>query len=109
MEGFVLRTRDQLKLEVICKVYDGRMNRREAQRLLNISERTLRRYVKKYSVDGIKFIKHGNFKRAPKNKISEDLRKLVQKITIEKYYDFNVTHLKEKILEELGVKVNYET
>jgi transposase len=109
MEGFVLRTKDQLKLEVICKVYDGRMNRLEAQRLLNISERTLRRYVKKYSVDGIKFIKHGNFRRAPKNKTSEGLRKLVQKIAQEKYYDFNITHLREKILEELGVRINYET
>lgn len=104
----MLRVEDQLKLEIVCKVSDGRMNRNEAIRLLSVSERTLRRYLKSYKENGIAFLRHGNFRRAPANKTDQALKRQVQELIRTRYYDFNISHLQEKLVEE-GVRVKYET
>lgn len=109
MERFIVRAKDQLKLEVICKVSSGHMSRFDGQILLNVSERTLRRYLKEYANKGIAFIRHGNCLRSPPNKISDDLKKKVINLIQEKYFDFNVCHLQEVLKEELGQAIKYET
>jgi hypothetical protein len=68
MEGLFLKRRDQLCLELVLKVVAGEMRPEQAEQLLGISERTLRRYLKEYRKKGIGFIRHGNKGRAPANK-----------------------------------------
>lgn len=109
MGDFTVRAKDQLKLEVICKVFKGHLSRHEGQQLLNISERTLRRYLSSYDKHGVAFLRHGNFRRRPVNKVNEDLKKKVQNLIELKYFDFNVLHLQEMLKEELGEKIKYET
>jgi predicted XRE-type DNA-binding protein len=41
MEGFVLKKRNQLRLDVLMKVRQGKMKRREAEQVLGVSEPTL--------------------------------------------------------------------
>lgn len=107
MEGFIVRAKDQLKLEVIYKVLSGHMPRLDGQVILGVSERTLRRYLRDYKNEGVSFIRHGNFKRAPVNRLSVDLKLQVQNLIRDKYFDFNMTHLREKLIEELGVTIKY--
>jgi len=109
VEGFTLKAKDQLKLETIYKIARGEMSRLDGQTLLRVSERTLRRYLKKYKEKGIYFVKHGNFQRAPVNRLPLDLKSEVQKLTQEKYFDFNMQHLREKLVEDLGIDVKYPT
>lgn len=104
-----MQARDQLKLEVIHKIAKGQMNRFDGQTLLQVSERTLRRYLEAYKKEGISFLRHGNFRKAPANKLPLELKSRVQKLVQEKYFDFNLLHLQEKLFEELGFKIKYQT
>ncbi len=109
MGEMILKTKDQLKLEIICKVHSGELDRNEAKLALDISERTLRRYLRKYRQVGISFLFHGNKRRNPVNKTQDIFKKKIQDLILEKYFDFNVLHLKEKLEEEIGMKLKYPT
>ena len=109
VEGFIMRAKDQLKLEVICKVSSGHMSRFDGQKILCVSERTLRRYLKQYEDKGIAFIRHGNCLRSPPNKTPDEFKKKVQQLIQDKYFDFNVCHLQDVLKEELGQLIRYET
>lgn len=104
-----MKTKDQLKLEIIYKIRSGHMSRFDGQTILQISERTLRRYLREYDNEGIAFLRHGNCHRSPPNKLPDELKKTVLRLIQEKYFDFNVSHLREKLNEELGQLIKYET
>lgn len=104
-----MKVKDQLKLEVVHKVVKGQMQRLEGQVILGVSERTLRRYVRDYKEEGISFLRHGNWRRSPVNLTSVALKNEVQQLIRETYFDFNMVHLKEKLFEELGIKIKYAT
>jgi transposase len=99
---------DLLVLEVIAKVEAKKLTRFEAETLLQISNRTLKRYLQDYREEGIAFIRHGNKSRAPKNKLAPDLKRQVQNLMKEKYFDFNMVHAIEKLREE-GIDIKRET
>ena len=109
MEGFILKAKDQLKLEVIYKILSGQMEQRDGQVILKVSERTLRRYLSDYSKEGMSFVRHGNWKRSPVNLTPIKLKLKVQKLIQETYFDFNMTHLREKLAEDLDIKIKYAT
>jgi transposase-like protein len=109
MEEMILKSKDQLKLEIVHKTYSGELDRAEACQALKVSKRTLRRYISNYREKGISFLVHGNKKREPVNKTQKVFKKKVQNLIIEKYFDFNVCHLQEKLEEELGMKLTYST
>lgn len=100
---------DQLKIEVICKYESGRITSETACRLLQISERTLRRYVARYKAEGLGFFRHRNRRRRPWNKKPDEIKHAVQKIMKEVLYDFNMTHAREKIRLNYGINIPQET
>ncbi len=109
MGEMILKSKDQLKLEIVLKTYSGELDRAEACQALCVSERTLRRYISEYRERGLSFLVHGNKNRPPVNKTHEVFKKKVQDLILEKYFDFNVCHLQEKLEEELGMKIVYST
>lgn len=109
MEEMILKSKDQLRLEIVHKTCAGELDRPEACAALQVSERTLRRYIRGYREQGISFLVHGNRRREPVNKTHEVFKKKVQDLILEKYFDFNVCHLQEKLEEELGMKMTYST
>jgi transposase len=109
MREIILKSKDQLKLEIVHKTGSGELDRAEASKALGVSQRTLRRYIRGYREHGISFLVHGNRRRAPVNKTQSVFKKRVQDLILEKYFDFNVCHLKEKIEEELGIRMTYST
>lgn len=104
-----MRVKDQLKLEIVHKIVSGQMERFDGQVILGVSERTLRRYILAFSKSGISFVRHGNFRRAPMNRLSVAFKLQVQKLVQETYFDFNLVHLREKLFEDLGLQVKYAT
>lgn len=99
----------QFKIDIISKVNDGKIKIHNAKKLLNKSIRTIERYLKEYRSTGFLFAIHKNVNKKPVNKISDDLKSSVQKLIKEKYFDFNLCHLKEKLESDENIFVNRES
>ena len=109
MEGVFLKGKEQRELQIIYKASSGQMSRKEARTLLQVSERTVGRLIAQFRAEGISYIVHGNRNRAPANRTSDDVKKRVLTLVREKYFDFNMTHALQMILEETGVRIPRET
>lgn len=105
---FSLSKKQQLKLEVIVKVCTGLMPRQKAIQLLQCSERTLRRYIRDYEHRDILCVQHKNTGKIPHNKSAPEIKEMVHFLIKNKYYDFNILHLQEK-LQEHGLDIKRET
>ena len=99
----------QLTVDVIAKVVQGKVSIINAAKLLNKSRRTVERYLQRYQQDGIQFIVHRNTGRAPANKLPDGLKRQVQSLIKEKYYDVNLQHLAELLDSHEGIQIKRET
>jgi len=57
---FLVGAKAQLKLDVITKVEQGKIPRKQARQILGKSERTLERYIASFRKEGVVFVRHGN-------------------------------------------------
>jgi transposase len=108
-EGIFMGKRHQLKYEIVCKYEAGQITCQTACKLLGISDRTLRRYVQRYKIRGLGFVRHGNRGRKPANTTASEIKEVVQRLMREVLYDFNMTHAREKIESHYGLKIPRET
>lgn len=99
----------QLTVDIIAKVAEGKMDIVNASKLLNRSRRTLERYLQKYRKQGIQFVVHQNTGKSPSNRSCDDLKRTVQRLIKEKYFDVNLSHLAELLVENEGIHVKRET
>jgi transposase len=81
-EGIFLKTKDQLLAEIIYKISSKQITRSDGLRLLEVSERTLERYLRDFRKEGIAFVCHGNRRKSPVNKTSEELKKTIQALVL---------------------------
>lgn len=102
-------SQSQLTVDIITKVAEGKIDLVNAAKLLNKSRRTIERYLQRYQKVGIQFVVHQNTGKVPVNKSSTQLKKQVQKLIKERFYDFNLTHLGEKLETEHGILIKRET
>lgn len=106
----VIMSAEQLtKLQIVSKVAEKKMPRLDARTILQVSERTLRRYLRAYEEKGPLFLKHGNKGRSPSNKKPSEFKQAIQSLIREKYFDFNMLHLQEKLFENENLTVKYDT
>lgn len=106
---FTMTAQDQLILDVVAKIMARKISKKDGQKILGISERTLRRYLAEYQKRGVLFVKHGNCNKSPVNRSPEGLKKKVQALVMEKYFDFNLTHCLEKLNGDESIQINRET
>lgn len=99
----------QLTVDIIAKVVEGRITIANAAKLLSKSRRTIERYVKQYQQVGIQFAVHGNSGKAPPNKTPVSIKKAIQKLIQEKYYDLNLLHLAEQLATNENIVIKRET
>lgn len=104
-----MKAEKQLKLDTIGLLNLNKISLFEARQLLNVSERTIFRYLDDFKAKGPGFVFHGNTGKAPKNKTSVIDLQLAANLMKEKYFDFNLTHALEKLSKEDGLKINRET
>lgn len=110
MKGNVYTMTEINKMIVIQSVIDNIRTGKEASNTLNLSERQIWRLVKKAKEGGIDKIKHGNYNRIPKNKISNDIVEKV--ITLKKTYQYecaNFKHFTELLSERENINLSYST
>ena len=99
----------QLTVDIIAKVAEGKIDIVNAAKLLNKSRRTIERYLRKYQKVGIQFVVHKNSGKSPVNKISDDVKRAVQALIKEKYFDVNLAHLQELLKDNEQTQVKRET
>jgi len=99
----------QLTVDIIAKVAEGKMDIIHAAKLLDKSRRTIERYLKKYRKVGIQFVVHQNNGRSPANKSPDEVKRAVQVLIKEKYFDVNLTHLRELLEDNEKIQVKRET
>ena len=105
----IMDSKAQLTVDIISKVAQGKINIINAAKLLNKSRRTIERYLQRYQQVGIQFIVHRNTGRAPANKVPDSLKRQVQSLIKEKYYDVNLQHLAELLATHEGIQIKRET
>lgn len=105
----IMDSKQQITVDIISKVTEGRMSICSAMQLLQKSRRTIERYLQQYKVQGLKFILHGNSGKAPINKLSTKLKSQVQTLIKEKYYDVNLQHLSELLEQRENIYIKRET
>lgn len=93
-----LKANEQLKLDIVSRVHAGKITFQHALKILNKSESTLFRYLKKYQENGAIFALHKNKNIKPINKTTPEKEELIVKLCKSKYYDFNRTHAWEKLV-----------
>jgi transposase len=104
----IMSAREQLKIDIVLKVLTGEFTREQGSSILEISDRTLRRYLDAYKTKGILFCKHGNYGNEPPNKTNLALKNQIISCVKEKYFDFNMLHSLEMLGKE-NLYVNRET
>ena len=109
LRTIVMDSKAQLTVDIIAKVAEGRITIANAVKLLNKSRRTIERYVKRYQEVGIQFTVHGNSGKSPPNKTPTSIKKTVQTLIKEKYFDLNLLHLAEQLEVNENIIVKRET
>ncbi len=100
---------EQLTYRIIEDYRLGKISKKESALILNVSEKTIQRRAKSVREKGLYGVKHGNIGRSPHNKIDADVKSEIVRIVGEKYYDFNLLHAREKIIDEGKPSVSYAT
>lgn len=105
----ILKTSEQLKVDVVSRVHAGKISFQHALKILNKSESTLFRYLKEYQEQGALFAVHKNKNKKPINKTNPEFEAEVVRLCKELYFDFNRTHAWEKLRELHQIKIPKDT
>ena len=105
----MMDSKAQLTVDVVVKVAEGKITIVNAAKLLNKSRRTVERYLQRYQKIGIQFVIHRNTGKAPVNKTPDSLKRQVQALIKEKYFDVNLMHLAELLESNENIVVKRET
>jgi len=92
-----------------CDVIYGKLTICEFSLLINKSYRQSQRIINNIKMNGMSALIHGNKKKKPWNKHSDELKIYVIDIYSRYYRNFNIKHFQEMIKAEHQIIVNYET
>ena len=105
----LMNGKDRTKLKVISLAVEKVIKQREAAEKLELSERQVRRLVRRYKKDGDKGLVHKLRGRPSARRISQEVVEEVIKKYAEKYKGFGMTLANEKFLEIEGIVISRET
>jgi transposase len=97
------------RLHVIHKVVEGSLTQVRAAEMISLSERQIRRIVKRIGAEGDKGIQHRSRGKESGRKTPKKLVERVRQLYQEKYQGFGPTLTAEKLFELEGIKVSKET
>ena len=103
----LLTMKDVKRYDIIKEVLTKRLKGIEASELLGITPVHLSRLKKKVKEQGLKGLMRCG-REAPNKKI-DGLSTAVSELYSKYYYDFNVSHFNEKLLEIHKTKLSYES
>ena len=108
-DGYLMREIDRKRLKVISVAANKRIKQWEAGDKLEISERQVRRLVRRYRAEGDKGLIHRLRGCESARKIKEEIRDKIVDIYVEKYKGFGPTLAQEKLAEVEDIKISRES
>lgn len=109
MKGSYFTMKELNKLRIIHKAMDKDITQKDASQLLNISERQVRKIIRKIKDKGDIGIKHQNTFNKPIRTIKDDLKLKIIDLKLNKYSDTNFSHFKELLVENENINLSYST
>ena len=97
------------RLHVIHRVIEGSITQVGAAEIMSLSERQIRRIVKRIGVEGDKGIQHRSRGKESNRKVPKSLIERVVRLYREKYQGFGPTLTAEKLFEIEGIEVSKES
>jgi transposase len=91
---------------VLNHLEKGTVKAREAEEMLGICLRQVRRLLAAYRRKGAGGLVHGNRGRKPSNALDDSIREKVTELARSKYTGFNTQHFTEKLCEQEDIKVS---
>jgi transposase len=101
--------REAKRLHIIHQALDEQITQTEAARLIDISDRQIRRMIRRIREEGDEGICHRSRGKASNHLIPKKVKERVLKLFREEYHDFNLAHATEKLFEVHGLTINDET
>jgi transposase len=105
----MLRQKDLKRLHVMHKVLEGTMTQAEAADLISLTERQIRRIVKRIRQEGDKGIGHAARGKPSNRKLPKKLKNRIVRLYTTTYPDFGPTLFTEKLEEREGIVISRET
>lgn len=104
-----LYTMNEIKrISIIQSVIDKKRTQKEAANALNISDRQIRKLVKRFKEEGPESVKHKNKFNKPAHTFSDDFKQKIIKLKLsEDYIDTNFSHFKDLLEERENIKISY--
>jgi transposase len=93
--------------EIILRAYAGKISWIEAAEILGYSARHLRRLREKYEENGFEGLFDGRLGKVSPRRIPVEVVEEVLRLYRDEYFDFNVRHFHEKIVEEHSIAISY--
>src|ERR1039457_4465105 len=97
------------RLHVMSKVIEGSLTQRQAAEFVSLSERQIRRIVRRIDEEGERGVQHRSRGKEPNNKLFRKLTERIARLYRQKYQGFGPTLTVEKLLELDGISVSKET
>lgn len=105
----MIRSKELMRLQIIQKIFGKQINQQEAAETLKLSDRQIRRIVKRVSEEGETGIIHRWRGKTGRRRINEKEKQKIIKTYRGIYAGFGPTLASEKMEEREGLKVNDET
>ena len=101
--------REAKRLHILHQALDEKITQIEAAGLIGISDRQIRRMIKRIRAEGDKGISHRSRGKASNHRIPRKVKERAVKLFRKEYHDFNLAHATEKLFEVHGITINDET
>lgn len=103
-----LNSKEQYTFEIIGKVVNGIMARKEAMYELKLSRQQVYRLIKIYNQKGKDGFIHGNRGKVPINKINRIIIEELEQLYLDEYYDYNFIAFYDELNEKEKYKEKYD-
>jgi transposase len=109
-EDIIAMTKRELeRYQIIARCLRKEILQAKAGELLGLSERQIRRLVKRVRTSGMRGLKHGNRGRASPRKMGPEREQKITSLIAKQYPDFTPLHAAEKLWERHRIRVSRET
>lgn len=103
-------SREEVKrLNIIHQALNKKISQTEAASLIDLSDRQIRRMIKRIRKEGDEGICHRSRGKTSNHRISKKIKDKTLKLFREQYKDFNLVHATEKMFEVHGIVLSDET
>ena len=97
------------RLHIIHQALNKKISQTEAASLIDLSDRQIRRMIKRIREEGDEGICHRSRGTTSNHRIPKKIKEKSLKLFREQYNDFNIVHATEKLCEIHGITINDET